>query len=294
MRGLLTRIGPLALALWAALTIGAMGLQVGGWLGWRGAPPLPSDEVAVRLAQDAAGGLAVAAVRRDDELFGYEYDMADVSGLAIELTGTDELYLAGAVRVSYALPDEVTEETALPAARRGLSAAGWQVAGDRTVAAYRDGWHLAVTEDYGSWYNDLDGRSLVVSVVRTEPARAGWFSLGGLLIGLLPGWWLAGALRRNLPGGGVLLSLSLFLLLPQLLIAGAALGRWLWRDPVALPEPAWGVNNELAASCCAGFGGVLFAVLLVSAAMRWHRTVDRTVPASVRLRAALFRESLRP
>ncbi len=294
MRGLLTRIGPLALALWAALTIGAMGLQVGGWLGWRAAPPLPADEVAVRLAQDAAGGLAVAAVRRDDELFGYEYDMADVSGVSVELTGTDELYLAGAVRVSYALPDGAVEDAVLAAARRGLSAAGWQVGGDWTVSAYRDGWHLSVAEDYGSWYNDIEGRSLVVSVVRAEPARVGWFSLGGLLLGLLPGWWLAGALRPNLPGGAVLLPLSLFLLLPQVLIAGAALGRWLWRDPLAPPEAAWGVNNELAASCCAGLGGVLFAVLMVSAAMRWHRTIDRTVPASVRLRAALFRESLRP
>ncbi|MEV4412632.1 hypothetical protein [Catellatospora sp. NPDC049609] len=292
MRGLRARIGPAGLALWTALTIGAMGLQAGAWLGWRGAPPLPSDQVAVGLTQDAAGDLTAAAVRRDDELFGYEYDRA--GDPALWLVGTDERYLAGAVRVSYALPEAAVEEDVIAAARHRLGAAGWQVGGDAwTVTAYRDGWHLVAVDEYRSWYNDIEGPSLVMSVVRGEPSRVGWFALGGLLLGLVPGWWLAGALRRSLRYGGVLLGLNLFLLTPQVLIGGAALGRWLWRDPAAPPEAAWGVNNELGASCGAGLAGVLFAALLIGAAMKWHRTVEKTVPTSVRLRAALFRESLR-
>ena len=50
-------------------------------------------------------------------------------------------------------------------------------------------------------------------------------------------------------------------------------GPW-WRDAAAPPEAAWGINNELAASCCAGVAGVLFGALLLTAAVRHHRTVS--------------------
>ncbi len=280
------------LALWAALTIGSMGVQVGAWAGWLGAPALPPDHVAVELAGQAAPGIGVGGIKRADEVFGYEYDLDDDPGFPVELVGTDERYQPGAVAVSFPLPAE--DGTALAAARRNLAAAGWQVAErEATVVAHRDGWHLSVEEDYDSWYNDIAGPSLVVRVIRAEPARVWWCSLGGFLLGLLPGWWLAGALRRTVPYAAALLCGSLLLLLPQPLISVPVLFAPWWRDAAVPPEAAWGVNNELVASCCAGVAGVLFAALLLAAAARHHRLVRKAVPQRVRMAAALAASELR-
>lgn len=282
MRG---RFGAAALALWTALTIGAMGVQVGSWLGWRGAPPLPSDAAAVALARDAVPLVPPGEVARQDEIFGYEY-AEDSDDPRVWLLGTDERYLGGAVRVTY--PAGAAAEQLFAEVPGRLAAAGWQtgeVWGD--VVAHRDGWHLVVAADGPGGYLVSTESVITVRVIRGEPALVWWCALAGLLLALPPGWWLAGALRRTLPRyGAVLLQGCLLLLLPQPLIAAPSLVPPWWRD-AAPPDPAWGINNEAMASCCAGVAGMLFAALLVTAVARRGRLVSRVVPQPARINAAL-------
>ncbi|MCW2502385.1 MAG: hypothetical protein JWO79_669 [Actinomycetia bacterium] len=186
--------GMIAAALAAAVT-GAVALGAfGGYLGWQGARPLPSNAQALRIAEPVLPAGSPVALHRWDFLFDDRPGMTDPRW-AYWIGGTDT-HESGQVFAE--LP-----EARLPIgqARRALAAAGWHTdhvtAG--SVMAHRNGWTVEVASTFPLGQHQAVRR---ISVRPDRPAAVAPLTTAGLILGALTGWLLAAWTQRRWPVAG--------------------------------------------------------------------------------------------
>lgn len=159
-------------ALMVGLTVAAIGASFGAWLGWCGAPVLPSDSEALGVVKSALQVGDPTAVERRNVLFAYEYSEG---GAAEWLVGGDD-YNGGVVQLTFDVPgSQLDSEDELEA---HLKAAGWRVSRwESVVVAAKDGLGL------NAW---MDGDGIGVEIERSEPSFVLPLAIsGGLLAALL-------------------------------------------------------------------------------------------------------------
>ncbi|MEV6348526.1 hypothetical protein [Actinoplanes sp. NPDC051851] len=216
-----------AAVLLVALTFGAMTAAAGAWLGWRGAPDLPTDDRATAIAAEILPGLPVDGIERFDVLFG---QMDPLPGEAF--FGYDE-YDPGAVWLTLgATPD-------LGAARSTLERSGWTIGANTTadwVTASRGPIAMMIYRSHE--YQPTPG----ITFFRPEPSLARVLALVGWVAGLLLGGWIALRFTRH-PEKGVARTLGRAGSVLQL-ITTLAVTEMLFRPQSPLPPDAPGALWE--------------------------------------------------
>lgn len=198
----------------AALTAGALGAALGGWLGWRGAGDLPTDAEARALVAAAVPDPPAEFVERYDVLFGHRE-----AGPGAAVFGSDE-YRTGYAVVSVNVPADGFGALA-GRARAGFAAQGWAIEEyGELFAAVRDDWSVhaypatrCTPEDTDACGSEVTARSgaLGLQFERTPPAAVLPLAVTGWLLGLLAGWFGMGLLTIRHTG---LLGTGLALMLP--------------------------------------------------------------------------------
>nr|BFE61043.1 hypothetical protein GCM10020063_055690 [Dactylosporangium thailandense] len=226
-------------AIVAALTMAALG----AWLGWRGAPALPSDAAAVELIQPAAPAAQFAVTVRQEAPFAYEHPDEPLTWLI----GNDD-YNAGWVGLT-------VSGTNPGSLRAGLEAQGWHTSDDPYpptaggFAASKGEWSLEVRP----------GVALTVDLARAEPGRVGPLTVAGYVLGLAAGALLALGVRRL---GLAALVAGLVLLLPGTVLTTGDLvfNRTLPAD--VTPPALWGDYLFFGVRLLSTAGVVLLAAAL--------------------------------
>lgn len=182
-----------------ALTVAAVGAALGAWLGWRGAPALPSDAAVLALVQPAAPDARLTVVARHDAPFAYEH----APGPMTWLIGDDDYNAGGVV---------LTAGASLDTLRAGLAAQGWHTSDDpayQGIAASKGEWsvHAYPADVDGSPTDRHVAKVVAVDFGRAEPARVGPLTAAGYLLGLAAGWLLTRRANRYLLAAGLLLLL---------------------------------------------------------------------------------------
>lgn len=225
-----------------ALTVGALGAALGGWLAWSTASNLPDDEYAIELVQPLmpASRLKVEH-RRDDVPGGYVRFLVDPPAQN----------LTGAMGIAHeALLHDNWKVSSRPADQPGRLDGYTGVRGDLIVQAYQEG----------------AGR-LALEITRREPSAVGPLVALGTLAGVVAGWFgmrLAasrGRLTQWLAWAG------LAVLAPCTALTYATVGR-MYAAPVAGPVASWDVYTATGFRLLAGVGVVL---LLAAAGATWAR-----------------------
>ncbi|MEV8511530.1 hypothetical protein [Dactylosporangium sp. NPDC051484] len=215
-------------AIFCAFTVAAVGAALGAWVGWRGAPALPSDSAALSLIGPDTG---LTAVGRNDAVFAYEHE----SGPLTWLIGDDD-YNAGSILMT-------TTTATVQALTTGLAAQGWHTSEDPVVqgfAASKGEWSIRVYPAFadGSPTDRSAAEAVAVEFGRTQPGRVWPLVAVGYLLGLAAGWfvgWFAG--RRVV--GWVLLG-ALVLLLPGTVITTGDIIAAVALPADATPPALWG------------------------------------------------------
>ncbi|MDQ1646703.1 MAG: hypothetical protein QOJ50_2887 [Cryptosporangiaceae bacterium] len=227
--------GTIAAALAAAVT-GAVALGgFGGYLGWQGARPLPSNTQALRIAEPVLHTGSPVTLHRWDFLFDDRPGMTDPRW-AYWIGGTDT-YESGQVFAD--LP-----EASLPVgqARRALAAAGWHTddVTPGSVLGHRNGWTIEVASTFPLGEDQAVRR---ISVRPDRPAAVAPLTTAGLLVGELAVWllaawtqrrWaLAGPIRQGLVAVGTLGGICA--LLPATILSAAAITAGFQHPHEAIP-----------------------------------------------------------
>lgn len=268
-------------AAYAAVALGALG----GFLGWRTAPPLPSDAEAVRMARPAFLPGATAEPRRWDFVFDDNPKYTDPRWVYL-VGGTDE-YERGKVFFTFTYPSSTPARAVVDGARQRMRAAGWQPgptdpSGCCPYAALRRAGWLVEIADEG--YVDESHHELEVAVTRATPDAVPLWSGAGLLLGAVAGWpVMVWAIRRTRTSGPVrravatvLSGVAALALLPATAMSAAALvGGFL---PVPGPEdaPAWVGYTFILFRPLAYLGTLIAVGVLLLIAV--PRAGDRRVP----------------
>ncbi len=239
-------LAALLVVLLAALTIGTLGAAAGGWLGWRGAPPLPDNEHAAAFARTLLPRGTPYLVERHDVVFGYPHP-----GPGARLLGAHD-YSAGYVKLL--VTDGGDAASLLVATREVLGLSGWRISGNLVGAGVAGVKGRVAVRVYPA---TIEGDKLIaahpndavaIEIGRAEPARVQPLILIGLLIGLVLGY--LGGERvvsqvsgdtgvRRLPAALGLA--ALLLLLPATLLTAGDLVYSLLLLPTSMPgPPAWG------------------------------------------------------
>jgi hypothetical protein len=229
------RDGAAALAALVAFFAAVAGGSLGGFLGWQTAPDLPPDAAVLRMLGPALPAGASPAPQRWD--FVFDDDPAFTNRWEYWIGGTDE-YRHGKVFVDV----PATGQAQVDAARAGLAGAGWRVADESDLVAYRDGWRAEVGPDFQMGREEMQLR---FAITRTTPAATLPLALAGLLLGGLAGWLgIAGAARRvaratpERRAAAVALTVgALLTLLPATALSGMALAGAVVQG--ADPVPVW-------------------------------------------------------
>jgi hypothetical protein len=229
----------------AAVTMAALVAGLGGWLGWRGAPPLPDNDSAVLLAQTLAPRGTPMVTERHEAIFGYVHP-----GNQARLVGSGD-YTAGYVKVLLVGGEDAA--TLITEIRDQLAVSGWQISGNLIGAgtAATKG-RLAVrvypaTVDGDRLTDVHPDDAVALEIGRNEPGRVQPFTIIGYLLGLALGWFLATwVVERLNAGAGWKLAAGLgvgglLLLLPGTVLTTGNLVYAMLLMPGSMPSPpAWG------------------------------------------------------
>jgi hypothetical protein len=257
----------------AALTMGALGAAMGGWLGWRAAPPLPDNASASALARSLVPRGTPYIIERRDAVFGYRHP-----GPGAWLLGGHD-YTPGYVKLL--VTDGEDAPALLSAARDVMGLSGWHISGNLVGAGVAGVKGRLAVRVYPA---TIDGDKLIaahtndavaIEIGRAEPGRVQPLVITGLLIGLVLGWVggervvgrvsAVGVVRRRLPAalGGA----AFLLLLPGTLLTCGVLVYALLIMPTSMPAPpSWGqyLLPGVRALSVTGFLLLLATVLVVS------------------------------
>ncbi|MFC4042503.1 hypothetical protein ACFO1B_29095 [Dactylosporangium siamense] len=174
-----------------ALTLGALGAALGGWLAWGTAPDLPDDRAAIALVQPLVPASRLSVDRRHDPAFGYD----PPEGAAALLFGGDD-YNGGYVAFRVDPPSQ-NLTGALGIARQALIDGNWTVSTrPADLAGQLDGV-VAVRGDLVVQAYQEGASGLVLEIGRREPAPVGPMVALGALAGLALGWL---GMRRAVEG----------------------------------------------------------------------------------------------
>ncbi|WP_433615240.1 hypothetical protein ACQP2P_10985 [Dactylosporangium sp. CA-139114] len=182
-----------------ALTVAAAGAALGAWLGWLGAPALPSDAAVLALVQPAAPDARFTTVARHEAPFAYEH----TPGPMTWLIGDDDYNAGGVVLTAGVSPQTL---------RAGLAAQGWHTSDDpdyEGIAASKGQWSVWAypAEVDGSPTDSRVAKVLAVDFQRAEPGLVTPLTAAGFLLGLAVGWLLGRRAQRHVLAGALLLLL---------------------------------------------------------------------------------------
>ncbi|GAA3455332.1 hypothetical protein [Dactylosporangium matsuzakiense] len=210
----------LAVAVACALTVAPLFAAAGAWLGWRGAPALPSDPAALQLLSAAIPGAQCAVTGRHEAPFDYEHPDEPLTWLV----GNDD-YNAGGVEL-------LATGTTAAGLRAGLAAQGWHTADDPTIdgyAASRGRWALE--------FRAGDAGGVAIALGHAEPAPVTPLTVAGYALGLAAGALLARRARRAARSA---LTAGLLVLVPGTVLTTGDL-LWALTLPADVTTPAaWG------------------------------------------------------
>jgi hypothetical protein len=233
----------LTLLVLAAVTVAALGAGLGGWLGWRGAPPLPDDATAAALARTVVPRGTPEVIERRDALFGYRH-----AGSGAWLVGGDG-YSGGYVKMIITDGDEAPDE--LTEIRSSLLLDRWRLSSDLSGPGYSGAKRrMSVTVYPATLSGDrlpaaTAQDAVVIEFGRAEPSRVPTFVVIGYLLGLAVGWFAAALLAsRSARRWPVMVAgvLGLVLLLPGTVLTTGQLVWTLLFIPGSMPNPpSWGL-----------------------------------------------------
>nr|BFE61864.1 hypothetical protein GCM10020063_063900 [Dactylosporangium thailandense] len=247
----------------SALTVAAAGAALGAWLGWLGAPALPSDAEVLAMVQPAAPDARFTTVARHEAPFAFEH----APGPMTWLIGDDDYNAGGVV-----LTAGVSQQTL----RSGLAAQGWHTSDDpdyEGIAASKGQWSVRAypAEVDGSPTDSRVAKVLAVDFGRAEPGLVTPLAIAGLLLGLAAGWLLAHRARRAPLVAGLLL------LLPGTVFTiGDLIAAWFLPADVT-PPALWGDYLFFGIRALATAGLVALAVAVVLGLRRGPSRVEGPV-----------------
>ncbi len=232
-----SRVPRILTAIVVAFIVGGLGAAALGWIGWRGAPPLPTTDYATSVSTQVADG-PVDGVLRNDRLFGDPYQSSTLSDY---LVGGDD-YGSGYVDTT------TTSPITLDAARTAMAGLGWRLGpypfGGPGFSARQDDTVVTVVPNGTRVIDGSSAAGLAFEFERAEPASvrpltiAGW--LAGFALGLLGTLWLVTIAGRRGSGSPYKIMgwLGIALMLPgTVTTTGDLIHGWTLPDTVQPPAP---------------------------------------------------------
>ncbi|MFF5227833.1 hypothetical protein [Dactylosporangium sp. NPDC000521] len=253
-----------ATGLAGALTLGALGAGLGGWLAWSVSPDLPSDRVALSMSQPLVPGTRLHAPdRRHDPAFGYD----PPEGVQALLFGGDD-YNGGYV-VYRVDPPAQNVTGAIGVAREDLVKGNWTVS---TRAPDLPGQAEGVTAVRGELvmqvYQEGAGM-LILEIGRREPSAVTplvtLLGLGGLALG-----WAGMRRAAGDRVAAVTAWAGVGFLAPCTLLTYAVVAT-MYLSPVTGPVASWDAYTGIGLRLLANIGVLLLLVATASTVLTERR-----------------------
>ncbi|WP_144126657.1 hypothetical protein [Catellatospora sichuanensis] len=259
------------LSVCTALVFGVLGAALGGWLGWRDAPALPTTEQAQAIAATAFPGVPITKTEVDPSTFDYDPGQSPVQ---VALVGGDDYY-SGYVVLTLATDADPVRFVQTAADR--LAAAGWEVDNvpDYGYAARKDQWHLTI-HDSGGFPATATSADVDLVIERAEPGPVPSLTLLGALLGIALGWLLSAQPRRRpvSPWGRGPWIAGLVLLVPAaVVVVSIAVTQYLLNPATVEPMPIWDPIMTAGVRGC-----TLLGIVLLLAGMIVTRVVGEARP----------------
>jgi hypothetical protein len=252
-----------------ALTLGALGAALGGWLAWGTAPDLPDDKAAITLVQPLVPASRLHVDRRHDPAFGYD---PPYEGVAALLLGGDD-YNGGYV-VFRVDPPSQNLAGAMGIARQALLDGNWTVStrpadlpgqldgvaavrGDLVVQTYQEG-----------------ASGLVLEIGRRQPAPVGPMVALGALAGLVLGWFGMRRATAGTPLTVVLAWAGAGFLAPCTLLTFLIAGT-MYVTPVTETVASWDIYTAIGFRLLANAGVLLLLAATATALIESRRSLPR-------------------
>lgn len=251
-----------------ALTLGALGAGLGGWLAWGTAPDLPDDRHALEIAQPLVPGTRLRAPDlRHEPAFGYD----PAEGVTAVLVGGDD-YNAGYVAYRVDPPGQ-NVTGAVGVAREALVKDNWTVS---TRAADLPGQVDGLAAVRGDLvvqvYQEGPG-GLTLEIGRRPPAPVGPLVALGALAGLGLGWvGMRRAVQTVVPA--VTAWAGVALLAPCTLLTYPVVAT-MYAAPVTEPVASWDVYTIIGFRALANAGVVLLLVSAGAVLVERRRSLPR-------------------